>query len=191
MDFYNLAFSCGINILVILLIEGLLYFVGLSLIFNNIMNSIITSGGPSINKLMNNNYDNIVGKMDTLPNNLLDSNFVTQITKLYLIGSFSNQIIKEDEYIKNNDLISYVAFTILLFCPLIFLVIVKLINYFVFDNKYSVNWVSILYSVLISLFILLIFILPLIFTVFVNLQDNVDTNGLQYSMLKLINKYFV
>lgn len=190
MDFYNLAITCGINILVILLIEGILYFGALSIIFNKIFDGIVSSAAPEINTLMNNNYEKIVANFDTLPENLIDQTFVSKVSRLFLIGTFADQITEEDAYIRSNDITSYIAFTILIVCPLIFLLLVKLINYLIYDDKYSINWKTIVYSILLSLLVLMIFILPVIFKVFVNLQDNIDTNELQLTVVKILLKYF-
>ena len=55
MDFYNIAVSGVMNLLLLVFLEGILYFSILSLIFGKIINNLTDSAGLSINNQLNNN----------------------------------------------------------------------------------------------------------------------------------------
>lgn len=189
MDFYNIAFTSIITILIIIILEGLLYFVALGIIFNNITNNIINNMTPLINNIYNNNYTNLIETININPNNITPS-FISSIIKLYLIGTFSDQIIDEHNYITNNDIDSYIAYSFLIAGPFVLFLILKFINHLAFHNKLKIAWKTVIYNISLTMLILMTFILPVIFTVFVYLQDNVNTNDLQSNILKIILKYF-
>jgi hypothetical protein len=188
MDFYNIAITCFINILIIIIFEGILYFNILSLIFSNILNSSINSVGSLLNTLLSNNYNTINSKLQT--GNNQNNAFVSQALKLYFAGTFANERMTEIDYIKINDIKSYISYTVLIVAFFVALLIIKIVNYIVYNNKFKLQWKTLLYNTLISIFLLIIFILPIVFIVFLNIQNNIDTNNLQYQIIKIFQKLF-
>ena len=190
MDFYNIAITGIINVMLLVFLEGILYFSILSMIFGNLIGNLTNSAGDSINTLLNNNYTSLATNLNINPDNKDNHQFVSLALKNYLIGFFSKDITTEQTYILNNDLISYVSYAII-FGGLIFaLFIVKIVNYMVFSNKYTIQWSRVFLNILITFLLLGIFLIPIVLKVFVNIQSNVDVSTVSSNIIKNFKKVF-
>jgi hypothetical protein len=187
MDLYNLVISSIINILILLFIEGIIYFNVLTIIFEKIINKQIESAGIKINDLLNANITNIKKIFVNIDN---DNNFISLALKLYTIGLFNKEITSEHDYILDNKVKSYAVFTTILISIFLLLIVVKIINYFYFNNNYIAKWIFIIINTLISVFIIGIFIIPIILVVFMNIQDNININQLSYQFVKIFYNLF-
>ena len=187
MDLYNLLISSIINILILIVIESIIYFNVLTIIFEKYINKEIENGGIQINKLLNDNIVNIKKIFSIVDD---DNKFVSLALKLYTIGILNKEITNEYDYILNNKIKSYIVFTALLLFILISLIIIKLINYFYFNNDYNAKWMFIIINAIISFFILGIFFIPIIVVVFMNLKDNINVNQLSYQFIKIFFDLF-
>lgn len=189
MDLYNIVWSCLINLLIFLLIEGIIYFAFLTSIFDNIIQNVINDLSLKIKNTINYFlFDPSINK--TIGFNLTNesTNFQSVAIKIYSIGYFKNSIIDEDNYIKSNKFKSY-----LLYCLLILSIIIIMIIYYYYNNKqvYNINSFNksiVLYNVVISLILFIIFILIASLTVFVYIGDNVDINNIT---LQILNKILI
>lgn len=188
MDLYNLLISSIINILILIVIESIIYFNVLTVIFEKYINKEIENGGIQINKILNDNIVNIKKIFSIVDD---DNKFVSLALKLYTIGIFNKEITNEHDYILNNKIKSYIVFTALLLFILISLIIIKIINYYFFDNDYNANWIFIIINAVISFFILGIFLIPIIVVVFVNIQDNININNLTYQFINNLTYQFI
>jgi hypothetical protein len=194
MDFYNIAISCIIYILVIISIEGILYYNILSIIFGNILNGIIDDIGLRINEILNEKYSEIAQNMKVLGNDSNNNKLISLVLKLYLMGTFSSQILSEQDYILINSIKSYIYYAGIIVCVFVALAVIKIININVFDNKLIVRWLYIFINVIVAILLIGIFVLPITLVVFINIQENFDTNTVTYKILanfkKLYNNYF-
>ena len=190
MNFYQIIISSIIYTIIIIIIEGLLLFNILSTILNNVLENVNNSAGLSINTLMEDNYNNITSNLNIDAANIKNGTFISLATKLYLIGTFSNEIKNEEQYIADNNIKSYIYYAIFLGIIFFLFVIIKGINYLIFNNKYSVNWKTVILNIGISLLLLIIFMAPIIFIVFINIQENINTNLLEIKILNIFQKLF-
>ena len=191
MNFYQIIITSIIYTIIIIIIEGLLLFSILSTILDNVLGNVINnSAGLSLNTLMQDNYNNITSNLNIDAANIKNGTFISLATKLYLIGTFSNEITNEEQYIDNNNLKSYIYYTVFLGIIFFLFVIIKGINYIIFNNKYSVNWKTVILNIGISLLLLIIFMTPIIFIVFINIQENININLLELKILNIFQKLF-
>ena len=114
MNFYQIIISSIIYTIIIIIIEGLLLFNILSTILNNVLENVNNSAGLSINTLMEDNYNNITSNLNIDAANIKNGTFISLATKLYLIGTFSNEIKNEEQYIADNNIKSYIYYAIFL-----------------------------------------------------------------------------
>ena len=190
MNFYQIIISSIIYTIIIIIIEGLLLFNILSTILNNVLENVNNSAGLSINTLMEDNYNNITSNLNIDAANIKNGTFISLATKLYLIGTFSNEIKNEEQYIADNNIKSYIYYAIFLGIIFFLFVIIKGINYLIFNNKYSVNWKTVILNIGISLLLLIIFMAPIIFIVFINIQENININLFELKILNIFQKLF-
>lgn len=218
MDLYNITLTCLINIFIFVLIEGVVYFTLLTNILENIIQNTINNGAEQINEIINNNYvyledlgnkainqiinRSVEGFAVVPPINqlaapskpsILDESleFQSLAVRLYLIGTFYDQITAENSYIIKNKLVSYVVYGVFVCVIMLLIFITYLINTSVFEGVYKLAGSKLIYNTVIGFVLILVFIVAVAFTVFVNISSNVDTNAIQISILNYIKKILV
>lgn len=218
MDLYNIILTCLINIFIFVLIEGVVYFTLLTNILENIIQNTINNGAETINTIIysyledlgNNAINQIINQIINrtfegfvnipiiniaapVKPSILDESleFQSLAARLYLIGTCYDQITAENSYIIKNQLVSYVVYGVFVCVIMLLIFITYLINNSVFEGVYKLAGTKLIYNTIIGFVLILVFIVAVAFTVFVNISSNVDTNSIQISILNYIKKILV
>ena len=189
MNLYNIIISSILYSLLLLLIEGIVFFTVLTTIFDNLSETIINNLLLQLNNFFNLNYNLfypvINNKTEIDFNNETDL-FKTLGIKLYTVGTMSEPIKEEQKQINFNKLKSYIFYSLIILGFIILIISIIYINN-KFYNKLSNNNITksiISYNLIISIVLFIIFIISVSFVVFKNLTNNIDTNEIQ---IKIIN----
>ena len=170
------------NVLIIILLEGIVFFVIVNTVvaytFTDIFNSISTT----INNFINNSYIGIVYLLKSTYDydiTIETLDFQSLAIRLFITGFFSKGITDEKERLLKNDIISYTLYIILI----VFICLCIGITYIIFNN-YNTNSIynskislkPSIYNTSISISLTLIFLLAVGFGVLVNIGNNINTN---------------
>ena len=186
MNLYNIIISSALTSFILLLIESIICFTLLTSIFNNIFNNIIKIISSIISFFINNNYYTLVeiikyfAGIDITKETL---NFQTLAIKIYSVGTMHDGIMKERKEINQNNILSYIIYSVI---AVGFLILIGIIIFINKTNQNVINISSVFYNVIISLVLFTIFIVSASFVVFINIQDNVNFNFIKTKFIKLL-----
>ena len=189
MNLYNIIISSVLYSLLLLLIEGIVFFTVLTTIFDNLSETIINNLLLQLNNFFNLNYNlfyPIINKSTDIDFNNETDLFKTLAIKIYTVGTMSEPIKEEQKQINFNKLKSYIFYSLIILGFIILIISIIYINN-KFYNKLSNNNITksiISYNLIISIVLFIIFIISISFIVFKNLEKNIDTNEIQ---IKIIN----
>ena len=189
MNLYNIIISSVLYSLLLLLIEGIVFFTVLTTIFDNLSETIINNLLLQLNNFFNLNYNlfyPIINKSTDIDFNNETDLFKTLAIKIYTVGTMSEPIKEEQKQINFNKLKSYIFYSLIILGFIILIISIIYINN-KFYNKMSNNNITksiISYNLIISIVLFIIFIISISFVVFKNLTNNIDTNEIQ---IKIIN----
>jgi len=187
----NTIISSILYSLILLLIEGIIFFTLLTTIFDNLTETIINNLLFQVNIFINLNYNLFSPIINSLTN--IDFNnetglFKTLAIKLYTVGTMSESIKTEQKQINLNKLKSYIFYTLI-----ILLFIIVTISFIYINNKFynklsdnNITKMSVLYNLIISMVLFIIFILPISFVVFKYITNNIDINEIQIQIINNI-----
>jgi len=191
MNLYNIIISSLLNSFLLILVEGIIFLTLVYTIFSNIFLDIIGNVTKQINLFINKTYyvflPNINNNADI---DILkeSSSFQSSAIKLYSLGTMYNEIITENKAINLNKLKSYAIFTSIVLGFIILIGIVLYVNEKTYSIKTNTN--ALFYNVIISFILFVIFIIPISFVVFINIQNNIDTNSIQVKFIKIVQQLF-
>lgn len=189
MNLYNIIISSVLYSLLLLLIEGIVFFTVLTTIFDNLSETIINNLLLQLNNFFNLNYNlfyPIINKSTDIDFNNETDLFKTLAIKIYTVGTMSEPIKEEQKQINFNKLKSYIFYSLIILGFIILIISIIYINN-KFYNKMSNNNITksiISYNLIISIVLFILFIISISFIVFKNLEKNIDTNEIQ---IKIIN----
>lgn len=191
MDAYNIIIIGLINILILVILEGIVVVSLLVSALNNVINSILESVASKINDNLNNNYPALINAVQTSINNFVDvnlqtesANFISMAFRLYEIGYFSDEIISEYKLMLNNMIKSAAGFAVIMFGIIIAMIIVYVINIVVFDDAYRLNMSLLAMNLIVGLVLIIVFLVAAGFGVFAKV--NPDTTDIQIKILTYI-----
>lgn len=189
MNLYNIIISSVLYSLLLLLIEGIVFFTILTTIFDNLSETIINNLLLQLNNFFNLNYNLFYPVINNSTEIDFDNEtdlFKTLGIKLYTVGTMSKPIKEEQKQINFNKLKSYIFYSLIILGFIILIISIIYINN-KFYNKLSNNNITksiISYNLIISIVLFIIFIISISFIVFKNLTNNIDINEIQ---IKIIN----
>ena len=186
MDIYNITVSAIINVLLLLILEGVIFFIILKVVFGNLFDSLINILGSNVNQQLIKQKNIILQLLQPQLKDNDNPEFISQAFKLYSIGKLDDNISTEKDYIENNDVRSFITYTILFYIFIGLLIIVKLINYFGFNNIFTIEWKKIILNLGIVLLLFGIFMIPIILIIVLNIGNNIDFNKIFYNILEKI-----
>ena len=191
MNLYNIIISSLLNSFLLILVEGIIFLTLVYTIFSNIFLDIIGTVTKQINLFINKTYyvflPNINNNADI--NVLKESpSFQSSAIKLYSLGTMYNEIITENKAINLNKLKSYAIFTSIVLGFIILIGIVLYVNEKTYSIKTNTN--ALFYNVIISFILFVIFIIAISFVVFINMENNIDTNSVQVKFIKIVQQLF-
>ena len=191
MNLYNIIISSVITSFILILVEGLIFFTLLSTIFNDIFQSVFNLLSSQINNFINQNYYTYLPIINLLSGRDISKetfNFQSSIIKIFLVGTMSEKIIEEQQFININKIICYAIYSAILFGFMILIYVIIYINKNIYSNVSNIS--SLIYNVGISLLLFIIFIVIVTFVVFINIANNIDINPLEIKAIKLIQNLF-
>ena len=191
MNLYNIIFSSALYSLILLLIEGIIFFTVLNNILNNVSQNVINNLLSQLNNLFNLNYNFYY----PLINNLTEINFEkesslfkTLAIKLYSVGTMYKPIISEQKLINLNKIKSYIFYTLIIVGFILLIIALVYINNKFYNKLENNNIIKsmISYNIIISLLLFIIFIVVISFIVFKNIENNVNINNIQIKVINII-----
>ena len=191
MDAYNIIIIGLINILILIILEGIVVQSLLITALNSVINNILNLVASKINDNLNNNYPILINSIQQSINNFANVNpqtesfnFISLAFRLYGIGYFSDELINEYKLILNNMIKSTAGFAVIVFGIIITMIIVYVINIIVFDGIYSLNMRLLVMNLIIGLILIIVFLVAVGLGVFAKI--NPDTTDIQVKILTYI-----
>ena len=191
MNLYNIIFSSALYSLILLLIEGIVFFTVLYTIFNDISQTIINNLLSQINNLFNLNYNlyyPLINNLTEINFEKESSSFKTLAIKLYSVGTMYEPIISEQKLINLNKIKSYIFYTLIIVGFIVLIITIVYINnkfYNKLENN-NINKSMISYTIIISLLLFILFIVLISFIVFINITKNININDIQIKVIDTI-----
>lgn len=114
--------------------------------------------------------------------------FINLAIRLFIVGYMGDEINAEDTLILKRQMASYASFFAYICFFIIIIIIVYIVN-FVIGNRYeSLHWGKIMFNQVVFYVLFLVFMVAVVFSVFINLNQNIDSNALILQVLKTVKK---